>query len=105
LWNSWCEKFSLFPNVTNREEPTIHRTKQNYTHVENHREFKLVVGETADIRQYYTTTETWTKQVNVSLHFATSSTVEPVHRDHTTCCVNDNTQCYHVTMTWRCVSR
>lgn len=52
------EKLSLFPNVTNPEEPRIHRTQHNFTHVENHREFKFVVGETADIRQYYTTTQT-----------------------------------------------
>jgi hypothetical protein len=85
-------KSSLFPNITNTEEPRIHRNKRNFTYVENHREFKFVIGETADIRQYYSTTQTWTRQVNVSLHFATCSTVEPVHRDHISCCVNDNTQ-------------
>jgi hypothetical protein len=51
-------KSSLFPNVTNPEEPRTHRTKHNFTHVENHREFEFVIGETADVRQYYTTTQT-----------------------------------------------
>jgi hypothetical protein len=41
LSNSWCKKSLLFPNATNPEEPRIHRTKHNFTHVENHKEFKF----------------------------------------------------------------
>jgi hypothetical protein len=33
-------------------------TEPNITHAENHKEFKFVMGETADIWQYYTTTQT-----------------------------------------------